>query len=317
MTIEAGAEAADSGSDGMDDAALDAAAMDLAKTFGVEGATEEAAPAAKPAADAAPAPAADPLEALAPKPDAAAAEAARIEALVQKQLEARQAQSKFEARLAALEAENATLKGKLGKLKDEPLSVLEEEGWDPEALAGAMVGNKNPIEVKYRQAMAAIKRLEDERKAEREAAQAREAEASARAQAERSIAAYIESKVAPVIKGKESEYKHLVAEHDGAEGAVRAVYAKLDALWRERNQEFPADAVAKHLEAEAKKRFEAIRDKVMGPNAASAAGTKPKPKTLSNSLTQATTVEADDDDLSDEALTKKAIEFARMTEGAA
>lgn len=314
-----GAEGAVDGADGVDpmsDAALDGAALEMAKSFGVPGAEGEATadPAAAKPTEAAPA--VDPLE-VALKPDPAAAEAARIEALVQKQLEARQATAKFEARLKELEDRNRELEGKLGKLKEAPLEVLESEGWDPESLAGAMVGNKNPLEVKYRQAMQAIKRLEDERKAERAAAEKADAERTAAAKAEAAVHDYIRTKVEPVIKGNESKYIHLIAESGSPERAMGAVYRKLDALWGERNQEFPADAVAAHLEAEAKKRFEAIRDKVTTPAAAAAnAVSKPKPKTLTNSLNQATALESDDD-LSDEALTKKAIEYARMTDGSA
>lgn len=311
--VEGGAPGADEGGgDALSDASLESAAVAMGEAFSAENAAADgvAAAAAKPAASAGAVP--EPGALAVPAPDAAALEAARIEALVSRQLENRQATSRMEARLAALEAENATMRGKLGKLKDSPLEVLEAEGWDPENIAAAMVGQKNPTEVKLRQAMAAIAALKAEREAEVQTAKEAREQAAADATAQANIAAYVEAKVAPALKAGESKYIHLIAEHGGHDGATKRVYGEMDRLWRERQQEFPAEAVAAHLEALAKKRFEAIRDKVMTSPAAGATA-KPKPKpTLTNNLTQAGAA-GDDDDLSDEALTKKAIEYARLT----
>lgn len=306
----------DSGADPMSDASLEAAAVALAETFGVEDAAAEgvADAAAKPAATGA---TPEPTAAADPAADAAAAEAARIEALVAKQLETRQHQTRMEQRLAAIEAENAALKSKVSdyqvKLKDNPLEVLEAEGWDPEALAGAMVGQKNPLEVKLKQAMRAIEALKAEREAEtRSAREAREA-AEAQATAVKQANDYRDAKVTPALKAGESKYIHFITDVGGVEQAAQIVYQELDRRWRAENREYPADAVAALFEAQAKKRFEAIRDKVMTSPAA-VAGAKPKPKTLTNNLTQTGTT-TDDDDLSDEALTKKAIEYARLSAG--
>lgn len=307
-TPEAGSEGADGASqhpDPMSDAALDAAAVAMAENLGVG---DDATPPATPGAPAEPFPGQDAPAAS----SAAAVEAARIEALVNKQLEVRQHQSRLEQRLAAIEAENKELRafkdGIRGRLKEDPLAVVAEEGWDAEALAGAMVGAKNPEKVAMRQLQAELKALKAEREAEREQARAAAEEAQARATAAKNVAEYKARAVHAPLKAKESEYLYLIAEHDTLEGAVDRVYSEMDRIWRERGQEVPADAVAKVLNEQAKKRFEVISGKVKTPAAAVAAPPKPKPKTLSNNLTQA---HSDDDDLSDAALTRKAIEFAR------
>lgn len=231
---------------------------------------------------------------------------------IQAQLEQKRAAQAKDAELAAVKAELEALRA---GLREDPLSVVSKEaGYDFEALARRAVGQGTPESVEVRRIREEVAQLKAAREAEAKAAQ--EA-AVARQQAE--LRDRWRAAIIPALEQKRESFRHVLAmmEPDELRDAVSTVVQRVyDGSGGARV--LSVEEAASLLEQQAQQRLERIRPLVQ-PVTQPAAGspsnpTQPvqAPRTgLTNQLTQATPTEIDPEDISDAALTARAIQFAR------
>lgn len=303
------------------DAELNAAALKMAESL----VTDESESTAKP-----PTEVAAPVVEAAPAPKAESEEAlnARIEAYMQQRIADQRERSDATTKARAAEERATKAEERLARLRTDPLSVLTEEGMDFEALTALAVGGKTPAEVELRRINA---RLDADAKARTAETDRLKAEAAQREQsdtANRQVEAYKAEQLAPAIKAKAADSRALraavragLAEDGITVDAAKLELAVVDTVYHEMNRIFQArgqapdvNEVLTKLEANAKK-LKASLDAEFVTTPAPA--TKPKPKTLNNQLTTAAAEEIDEEDMSDEALNRRAIAFGRNLKSAA
>ena len=235
----------------------------------------------------------------------------RIRAYVARQAEDQAAKTKVNAEREAERAELARLKKLEQRLREDPLSVNREAGWDFESLARVAVGEATPGGVEINRLRADIAAI----KAEAAATVAATRAESERLQTEANLAKW-QASVMPTLQAKPEAFKHALAIMDPTE-LVTAVQDVVTRVYTGSGgtRILGIEEAASLLEQQAKARVERIRPLVnVAPvQQPPAARQSPAPPVagLTNRQTQASPTPPDPDDLSDEALTKRALAYGQ------
>jgi hypothetical protein len=223
-----------------------------------------------------------------------------------------------EERAAAAEAKAEALRQ---KLRTTPLEALQEEGLDFEALTSMAVGGKTPAEVEMRRLQARLDAYEAQGRKAAEEAQARANQEAQERAAAQQVAQYKATQIAPKVKAMAGELKaHRAAVRaalsddgitvDGAQldaALVETVYHEMNRHYQVHGEAPEVSAVVAQLEARAK-RLKTSLDAEFVTSPAQPTQ-KPKPAAVNNRTTPSKPASDEPDDLSDEALTRKAIEY--------